>query len=426
VLPFDARRNRRNGRDRRPPVSAAVERLEMRELLAYSPLGVSLPDLTVSGFTAPVAAWGAPFAVTVDVQNLGSSSIIEPTQLAPGSASTADAPPSKVDVIFHTGFGPRARSVVVGVIDVPAIQQNSLVRITQDFPQLPARPPGFAAFNQNVFVSFQLEPFPTSISNGNPTDNKLSFAPQPVRLLPPLPELAVVGLDVPPVMQPGDTIQPNIEIANFGTVNSAPQGPVPVFLVASATPSLRGASVIASFSIEALPGLSEVPQTRTVLGDVNVDQPINIDTLIGSAVTLPTSPAVYYLSVLVDPNNSIRQLHQLGRSIRVQATTPPTQPLHKVGPPIPGLPPAGVVTAPSSALTNPFPFPSFPVNNLQTPTTGSLTVAAANQFAPAGTPAQPAGSAASLLRIASRSARVNQSTRIGRSTGLGTNPILGP
>ena len=46
-------------RSRRTPArSPDPGALETRELLAYTPLGYSLPDLTVSGYTRTVAAWG--------------------------------------------------------------------------------------------------------------------------------------------------------------------------------------------------------------------------------------------------------------------------------------------------------------------------------------------------------------------------------
>src|SRR5438128_12683229 len=63
VFPWESRRTRRSGRDRRRPDLAALECLEGRELLAHTALGFSLPDLAISGFAAPVASWGGPLAV---------------------------------------------------------------------------------------------------------------------------------------------------------------------------------------------------------------------------------------------------------------------------------------------------------------------------------------------------------------------------
>ena len=80
----ESRRTRRNGNDRRRPCLAIVETLERRELLAYSGLGFSLPDLTVTGFASPVASYGGPVTVTVNVRNIGASSTLEPLALSPG------------------------------------------------------------------------------------------------------------------------------------------------------------------------------------------------------------------------------------------------------------------------------------------------------------------------------------------------------
>jgi hypothetical protein len=60
----------------------------------------------------------------------------------------------------------------------------------------------------------------------------------------------------------------------------------------------------------------------------------------GSAVTLPTMPTKYFLGVVVDPNGSIKQLSLPRNAFQV---------IHVVGPPIPHLPPAGVVSAPNTA-----------------------------------------------------------------------------
>jgi hypothetical protein len=361
VLPFDARRERRNGRDRRrnDHAAPALEGLEGRQLLSYSALGYSLPDLTVSGFAAPVAAWGGPLTVTVDVSNLGASSLIEPPALSPGAPSTADAGPSTVDVFLVNQRGASIRSVKIGSIDVPGVPQNNYVRLDGTFI-LPAKPKGFPLYNGTVRVFFRVDP-DKKLPDVDRTNNG-EFGTGSVLLEPALPDLAVVGLDVPPVMQPGDTIQPNIEIANFGTVDTATQGPVLVTLLATTNPELQGASVVATYTIESLHGLSEVPQSKPALGDVNIRKPLNIEVLQGQPVTLPITPGQYSLTVRVDPFNTIREIHELPRGIKSIGRGSLGRPSKQVGPPIPGLPPAGVLTAPSSPFTNPFPNPSFPVN----------------------------------------------------------------
>ena len=78
MFPWESRRTRRRGgRDRRRPDLAAVESLEGRQLMAYSPLGASLPQLTISGYASPAAAWGGPLTVTVNIANIGPAPILE-------------------------------------------------------------------------------------------------------------------------------------------------------------------------------------------------------------------------------------------------------------------------------------------------------------------------------------------------------------
>ena len=87
-------------------------------------------------------------------------------------------------------------------------------------------------------------------------------------------------------------------------------------------------------------------------------------TFTAPAVTLPTSPATYYLGVVVDPFGQINQL-----SLPADAL----EQIQVVGPPVPYLPPAGVV---STANSNPFPLPASGVFigiNPTTTTTSSGT-----------------------------------------------------
>src|SRR4051812_42689851 len=124
---MQARRTGGGVRRRRGADLAPLETLEGRDLLAYTPLGVSLPDLAASGFAAPVAAWNGPLAVTVDVRNLGASSLTEPLGLEPGTTSTADAPPSDVGVFISSRpFFRPGTSLQVGSLPVGEIRQNTL------------------------------------------------------------------------------------------------------------------------------------------------------------------------------------------------------------------------------------------------------------------------------------------------------------
>jgi hypothetical protein len=221
-------------------------------------------------------------------------------------------------------------------------------------------------------------------------------------------------------MQPGDTIQPSIQVANFGTVSTAPQGPVEVDLVASARRDFRGASIIASFTIEDIRGLSEVPQTTPTLGDVTLEKPLNIATLIGEPVTLPIAPANYFLSAVVDPGHKIRQINQLGRAFRNDLGVGPAAPiLLKVGPPIAGLPPAGVLRDPSSPITNPFPFPSFPVlNPLATTQTSTAQIASGLASQSLSRRLSPLASRSSALAFRP----INPAQGLAVSVNQGTNP----
>src|SRR5262249_17278533 len=120
VLPWESRRMRRNGRDRRRPDVAHLERLEPREVMTTSALGVSLPDLTVTGVTAPTAAWGPPLSVTVNVQNIGSNSVPEPFASLNGGVSSADSQPTTV-AVFASPRKYASKEVPIGTINVPSI-----------------------------------------------------------------------------------------------------------------------------------------------------------------------------------------------------------------------------------------------------------------------------------------------------------------
>jgi hypothetical protein len=153
-------------------------------------------------------------------------------------------------------------------------------------------------------------------------------------------------------MQPGDVIAPVIKIANFGTADPSIQGPFKVNLVASTDQNFGpGDTVLAQFTVSSLYPLSFVPSQNTVLGDLNVADPINVLALQSPAVTLPTGNTSYYLGVIVDPDDAIREIHEVG--VGPDSTL---NPIRQVGAPIPGLPPATEITTPA---TNVFPYPPF-------------------------------------------------------------------
>jgi hypothetical protein len=352
VLPFDQRRGRRDGRARRRPNLAPPERLEGRELLAYTPLGVSLPDLTVSGFTGPIGAYGGPLAVTVDVRNLGASSLTEPFNLITAAVSNADAPASQVGVFLSPTEGGRGR--LIGTIDVPRVPQNSIVRITQTITLPPLAQLGrrFPAGAGTVFVSFRADL--GRVVQEIDERNNVSTDAVPVQLAPALPDLQAVALDIPPALQPGETIQPTIRIANFGTVPSNTQGPVTVYLVASQDQFFGpGDALIDTIVIDNIPALSQAPTRRAILGDVNLDPPPNVVTLVRPPVTLPEIPDSYFLGLIVDPNDTILEISEVGVGPNPALQFP--QFVSGVSSDLPVAEPTGLVPDPA----NQFPIPPF-------------------------------------------------------------------
>jgi hypothetical protein len=371
-----------------------VERLEPRALLAWSPLGFSLPDLTVQGLAAPVASYGGPLTVTVEVDNLGSSTMTEPLSLQPGATSSADAPPSQVGVFLGRSphFGPGA--VRVGTVDIPAIPQKGVAIVT-DTLTLPARTRNLPPNGGTAFVFFRVDDG-RQVVEADETNN-IQRRGVPVRMAVGLPDLFAVGLDTPPTLQPGDAIQPTIQLANYGTVDPAAQGTFDVQLVLSTDRNFGpGDVILQTFTVDSVPPLSAVPMRNVVLGDVNIDQPENIISLTPDApLTLPSGPAQYFLGVIVDPDNRIREISEVGRPFSSEL-----DPIRPVGPPIPGLPVAGVVTSPSPA-TNLFPIPPFgPIPSLLNPPIETTAAA----VAPSVATNAPSGAALVQARAAARRA----------------------
>ncbi|MBX6311661.1 MAG: hypothetical protein IRY99_01865 [Isosphaeraceae bacterium] len=363
MLPNADRRDRRRDHNRRRPCPAVLEPLEDRDLPAVGPLGVAQPDLTVSGTTGPIAAWGGPLGIHLDVRNLGASSTPEPLALSPGAHAAADVvtPNNQpVQVLVFASKRPRfgahnlrrGRIVPLGTVNVPTpILQNSLETVDTTIT-LPQRPRGFPGNGGKIYVGFAIDP-----NNQVPDadrSNNIARDGQPVVITPALPDLHAIALDVPSRMQPGDVIAPSIKVANFGTVDPASQGPVTVALVASNDTNFGpGDHILATYTLTSLPPLAAVPMKNPVLGDVNVNDPANVDVLTGQLVTLPSQPATYFLGVIVDPENKIRELHEVRRG-----PSPALVPVVPVGPPIANLPPAGVQTSPAP-LEHIFPIPPF-------------------------------------------------------------------
>ena len=364
MLPWESRRTRRNGRAGLQPGRQALERLETRELLAYTPLGYSLPDLTVSGYTSTVASWGGPLTVTLNVRNLGASTLPEPTALQPGATSQANAQPTSVAVYVSRRPHPSGKNaVLVGLINTPEINQNDVIQLTQTLT-LPSQPKGFPSDGGKVFVSFKVNPMGTV--NESDYTNNFATSKQPVLIEAPFPELVVTAVDFPPVIQPGDTIAPTIRIANLGPASTAIQGPVTVELVASTTRKFTsGSSVVGTYTVTNIPGISQVSSGTTIVGDTNLNPQNNTVTITSAPVTLPVTPKVYFIGVVIDPNHTIKQIRTIGGGgTPSNALSLPQQ----VGPPIAGLPAAGVVFPGGGANNLPFPYPPNVIPSATPPT----------------------------------------------------------
>ena len=116
----DSRKMRPERRARRRTSLAAPERLESRDLMATSPLGFSLPDLSITGSAGSVAAWGGTLGIVATVINQGSSTITNPIAQAPGASTTADAPSSTVAVVI-TPHKSMAHGVTIGTFQAPPV-----------------------------------------------------------------------------------------------------------------------------------------------------------------------------------------------------------------------------------------------------------------------------------------------------------------
>ena len=324
--------------------------------MAFSPIGIPLPDLSVTGYPAAVATWGSALAINATISNTSASSIIQPLSLEPGAVSTADAPASQLGVYITKAPHDLKHAIEVGRLDVPAISQNSIVSIVNGLVTLPNRPAGYPGDGGKIFVFLKVDDAHQMLESD--TTNNLS-APRPTKIEAPFPELAVVGFDVPPVMSPGDTIQPNIRIANLGTAGTSPQGPVQVALVASTTPTFTsGSSIVAIYTVSNIPAQSVVATNGPALGDANQTPGNNLVTIPDATdpkniVTLPASPSQYYLGVVIDPNHHLKQIHNIPHNRR----GPELLSLARVvGPAASGLPPAGVNDSGGASNVPVFPF----------------------------------------------------------------------
>ena len=370
MLPWETLRARDNRRARRRTDLTALEQLEGRQLLSYSSLGYSLPDLQVSGLASPVATWGSTYTLTVVLKNTGASTIDEPLSLVPASEvaigpdgspvppyyvpSSADAAASPLNIYLAPRPRSLAGAIKIGTTTAPPITQNDIEEFNVSLT-LPSQPAGFRT--SGVYYIRLVANATNSVLESNFYDNV--SAPIPVRFVSlALPELQATALDVPDSLQPGDTIVPTFQITNLGTANTDTQGPVQVALVESVTPTFTlGSTIVATYTLPSgIPGQSDAPvrnsarrHTRLFGSSTynnNVTPNNNVVTFTApTPVTLSTSPTTYYLGLVIDPNITLKQLSLPANRLEL---------IHTVGPASSGLPAAGVISTPLS------PVPQFP------------------------------------------------------------------
>ncbi len=312
------RRNARQGKANRLTPSAP-ESLEKRELMSSSGLYTSLPDLTIRGTAAPVAAYRGTMTVSVEIDNIGANTYPDFNQ-AQGAPSTADAPYAVVSVFMGTSPHWPTRAIKIAEFETPEVVQKSLV-IEDVEIAIPPRTRRFMPLNSDkMYLFFRVDlPKNYALPDYDYTNN-LDRRGVPVELIPNLPDLYAIGLDVPAVMQPGDVIRPTIQVTNLGAADPSEQGSFQVFLVASDDLTFGPGDVILygpdgvdprPWTLDSLPPLSAVPMARTVLGDATINTPANIVTLEADApVVLPQLPSSYYIGVVVDPTNQIREISE--------------------------------------------------------------------------------------------------------------------
>lgn len=362
MFPSESRKMRPERRARRRTALAAPERLESRDLMAASPLGFSLPDLTITGSAGTRAAWGGTLGIIATVVNQGSSTITNPIAQAPGDVSTADAPASTVAVVI-TPRKSMAHAVTVGTFQAPPVSQNSLEQIEESFT-LPSRPKGFPAHGGEFYVHLIVNS-DSAVLESNRGNNVSQ--PLPVHVVSEaLPQLVATGLDLPSPLNPGDTIQPTISISNLGTAPTS--AAVQVALVASTSKNFTlGSSIVALYDItSSIPAASQVPPGGLIAAFSQTANPANnILTFTAPSVTLPTSPRKYYLGLVIDPYGAIQQLGSAKNAL---------EQVRVVGPSTSGLPSAGVI---SSGNINPFPLPAsgvfIGINPTTTTTSSSIS-----------------------------------------------------
>jgi hypothetical protein len=331
--------------------------------MAYTSLGFSLPDLAVSGQAAPVTQWGGTLTIEVTLQNLGASTITEPTSLPPpfqvgvGPDGTVSPPyytPSQADAagasigvfLIPRGRGP-ASGVKIGDIDPPALSQNSLQQFqaTLTLPDRPAGFPGRGPYTIRLVANDD-----RSVLESNYRNNVSPAIPVTLTPRPATPTLRVTSFDLPDRgLVPGDVIAPRIQIANIGA--AALTSDVEVAVVASTSRDFTlGSSIVSLYTIPGgIGGMNSTPLPNASRhGRLprdprhNIITPNNnVATIDGGLATLPLTPPTYFLGVVIDPYNKLNLPNQPANRLE----------MIKVVSAVGGEPATGVV---GGALTEPF------------------------------------------------------------------------
>lgn len=393
------RRASRRNRSPRPVLDA----LEARQLMAFSPFGVSRPDLVVDAFAPPVASVGDTISLVIDVRNLGSTSIVEPLGFFDPRAgrqpfvsryvSPADAGPSQIQVYLSAFPVFDETAVPISApIPVPAVPQNTLLRmLPQDglpanvavpqylrnvanpqavnvapaiaLPDLASWPAGIPNFDGDTVYLFLRADDAKVVAEHDETNN-LS-RPIPLRLVPALGDFDAVGLDVARGMQPADVVTPNLKVVNYGTRDVADYNQeLRVDLTASFDSRLSFDDfAFARFDVQSVAPINFAPTRRVVRGARNVIDPANVTTVPADQIAFPVGPYVripnalngYNFGAVVDPENDLLELSELRGRRAVHFSQ-----LRRVAPPLRGVGPADVIAPAAPRPLRP-PIRSLPV-----------------------------------------------------------------
>ena len=334
MFPWESRRTRRSGRDRRRPDLAALECLEGRELLAYSALGASLPAardlrLRLAGRLVGRAADGhrqrrqhrrrhdprtaRPRPGPADHARLRRG--IPPVSSADAPASVVgrlrlEEPPVQGRRRGRHDRRPGAR---------PEQLRCSSPRRSPCRTGPPGSPPTAA---RSTSPSRPTRPTPST----RPTPATPSASPSPWTSRRRSPSCGPSASTCPRSCSRATRSSPT-----SGSPTSAPATPGRRASCRSRWwPRRRGRSPRAARSSRSstsstrpacalnIPGLSGIATSSRLLGDANQTPPKNVVTVAFPDVTLPTSPRTYYLGVVIDPFNRIKQLSRVAGQPDVQ------------------------------------------------------------------------------------------------------------